>query len=251
MSRYTKTLPANEWDGWNTLDLLEKTYNLNNGDTLEFQIAVANLVGSSQPSEYTIEVLDENNEIVYTAKAPQLSASYEVPYEIGYYVTKCPTTAPDSYEFDWSPAVIEVESTETSYSGYTTPTIDSDLKYVVAATSQSQHQCILKDSVVITKDDCGTLTDISEEQNASSNNQSSYVIYPNPTNGVLNIQTVSGVSFNEVQVYNLLGELVMSSKSDSWLIEKSLNIEHLNDAVYMIKVNTNTGTTVDQFIKRN
>jgi len=43
----------------------------------------------------------------------------------------------------------------------------------------------------------------------------------------------------------------MSSKPDSWLIEKSLNIEHLNDAVYMIKVNTNTGTTVDQFIKRN
>lgn len=78
------------------------------------------------------------------------------------------------------------------------------------------------------------------------NGDTSYEIYPNPTNG--NIM-VKGDNINKVEVYNLCGQKVMSVKANS----NNVNVEMsaLTTGVYMVKVIDNDGNaTVNKVVKR-
>ena len=76
-------------------------------------------------------------------------------------------------------------------------------------------------------------------------NSSSHEIYPNPTNG--NIM-VSGANINQVEVYNLCGQKVLSVNG-----EQNVNVDMstLESGVYMVKVIDNNGNaTVNKVVKR-
>jgi hypothetical protein len=76
-------------------------------------------------------------------------------------------------------------------------------------------------------------------------NNSSYEIYPNPTNGSI---TVSGANINMVEVYNLCGQKVVSVNGTQ---NVNVDMSALESGVYMVKVIENNGnSTVNKVVKR-
>ncbi len=66
-------------------------------------------------------------------------------------------------------------------------------------------------------------------------------IYPNPAQNILNIASANEVE--NVDIYNMLGQKVMSSQS------AQVNISNLSDGMYIVNVRTNVGTVTSKFVK--
>ena len=72
-------------------------------------------------------------------------------------------------------------------------------------------------------------------------------IFPNPSNGVLNIKASQNIS--SVNIYNMIGNLVMVKSIAN--NQSILNIESLTNGVYFIEFNLNNGSTLNsKIIKR-
>ena len=67
-------------------------------------------------------------------------------------------------------------------------------------------------------------------------------VYPNPTNGILNINTTSTIK--TIEVYNVLGTKVKTTKLPS------VNLSGLSNGFYLVKVNTETRSVTKRIIKR-
>ena len=74
--------------------------------------------------------------------------------------------------------------------------------------------------------------------------ESSIKIYPNPTNGRLNINLSSESTLENIKIYNLLGEMVMESK------KQNLNINKLAAGVYLLEIKTTEGLLTKKVIKQ-
>ena len=76
-------------------------------------------------------------------------------------------------------------------------------------------------------------------------NTNSYEIYPNPTNGNI---VVKGSNINEVEVYNLCGQKVLTVNGSQ---NVNVNMSSLTSGVYMVKIVDNNGNaTVNKVVKR-
>ena len=71
--------------------------------------------------------------------------------------------------------------------------------------------------------------------------EQSLKIYPNPTTGVLNIQ---GEGMTSVEVYNTVGQRVMTQVADSKGIQ--LNTENLNNGIYFLRIKANDGNVLNR-----
>ncbi|WP_439132205.1 FG-GAP-like repeat-containing protein [Polaribacter sp.] len=69
-------------------------------------------------------------------------------------------------------------------------------------------------------------------------------LYPNPAEATLSISVFNNLEFINVEIFNLQGKKVISSKS------KSVSIESLSSGVYLAKVLTNNGISNQKFIKQ-
>jgi hypothetical protein len=69
--------------------------------------------------------------------------------------------------------------------------------------------------------------------------------YPNPTNNILNIDISEQLIITEIKMYNLLGKIVYQKKKGV----KSINLNNLNNGVYLIKIITDKGMTLKRIIK--
>lgn len=72
-----------------------------------------------------------------------------------------------------------------------------------------------------------------------------FTFYPNPTNGVIQLKYNSLI--NEVTVSNLLGQILVSKKTDSNQVE--IDLSSLPNAIYIIRVNSENGSKVVKVIK--
>ncbi|MCG2611992.1 T9SS type A sorting domain-containing protein [Flavobacterium sp. SM15] len=68
-------------------------------------------------------------------------------------------------------------------------------------------------------------------------------VYPNPTNGVLNI--VSNVSINSIEIYNHLGQLMLSDKNTS-----RIDVSSLSQGVYLMTLKDVSGATHTKMITK-
>lgn len=68
-------------------------------------------------------------------------------------------------------------------------------------------------------------------------------LYPNPTRDILNIQFSNSIELEEVQIFNTLGQLVLTKN------KASFSIAILSKGVYAIKVKTSEGVIHKNFIK--
>ncbi|MBQ6156726.1 MAG: choice-of-anchor J domain-containing protein [Bacteroidales bacterium] len=69
------------------------------------------------------------------------------------------------------------------------------------------------------------------------------VIYPNPANNVLNINSTSNI--NRVEVYNMMGQMVGMYEAND--VNTQINTTSFANGVYMVKINTENGTSTKKF----
>jgi hypothetical protein len=69
------------------------------------------------------------------------------------------------------------------------------------------------------------------------------VIFPNPANNVLNINSTANI--NGVEVYNMMGQLVGSYSAND--VNTQINTSRFANGVYTVKVTTENGTTTQKF----
>lgn len=66
--------------------------------------------------------------------------------------------------------------------------------------------------------------------------QDLFRVYPNPTNGLLNVRINNYVGKVNIQVIDINGRIVSEYKNEDFNIEKSLNLNNLQTGMYVIKV---------------
>lgn len=67
-------------------------------------------------------------------------------------------------------------------------------------------------------------------------NQDMFRVYPNPTNGFLNVRINNYVGKVNIQVIDINGRVVSEYKNEEFNIEKSLNLNNLQTGMYVLKV---------------
>lgn len=68
------------------------------------------------------------------------------------------------------------------------------------------------------------------------NNTNLFSLYPNPTNGLLNIQ--SKTSIDEITIFNNLGQLLLASEN-----KNQIDISTLSEGIYFVKIKDENGQT--------
>ncbi len=81
---------------------------------------------------------------------------------------------------------------------------------------------------------CGAPTNFEET------NLSDFKIFPNPSDGRVNIQVENFLSKGQIFVHNTLGQEVLNSSINSPSLD--LDLSHLNKGIYLISMNLNGGT---------
>lgn len=81
-----------------------------------------------------------------------------------------------------------------------------------------------------------------KELDAFSN--SSFLIFPNPTNETINVKVDDNVMIKKMEVINQLGQVVIEKN-----LTTSVNVSHLADGIYIVKLSTNKGAMTSKFIK--
>jgi large repetitive protein len=96
----------------------------------------------------------------------------------------------------------------------------------------------------------GVLTGINSQL---TNGNSQLKIYPNPSNGMVNIEwsVVSGqLSEVRISIINELGQMVYENKITqvNGINKQQLNLENLSSGIYTLRLQTNTGSTVKKLV---
>lgn len=75
---------------------------------------------------------------------------------------------------------------------------------------------------------------------------SKFILYPNPTNTMLHIQNIENQRITYLEIFGMLGQLVMAFPSDT----ATLDISQLQGGSYFLKVYTEKGSSYARFIKK-
>lgn len=71
-----------------------------------------------------------------------------------------------------------------------------------------------------------------------------FILYPNPSNNVLNIQNINNMSISSIEIYNITGQLIMAILHST----NQIDISSLVSGTYFIKLNSNEGSAHLKFI---
>ncbi|HLT50218.1 MAG TPA: T9SS type A sorting domain-containing protein, partial [Aequorivita sp.] len=96
---------------------------------------------------------------------------------------------------------------------------------------------------VITNEYITTIEEQLETPDFEFNNE--FVLYPNPSKNILNIQKKSTTEISSVEIYNLLGQVVIAIPSKTEMID----VSSLKAGTYFVKLNSNKGKSYSKFIK--
>lgn len=118
---------------------------------------------------------------------------------------------------------------------------------VVGATNQSFTPTVNGDyAVIVTVGSCSDTSACSNVITGIENTSiATFSLYPNPTNGWITIQTGS-VTNSTIEVFNAVGQLVMTEKANSSVITLQLPEEN---GIYLIRVTVNSSSYTQKVIK--
>lgn len=92
------------------------------------------------------------------------------------------------------------------------------------------------------------VTEFVSTLNVENNSLSEFVIYPNPTNDVLNILNKENSIITKVNVIDLLGKTIFTSNYD--VSNVTVDLSSLNSGIYFVEVYSNELKTVQKVIKK-
>lgn len=79
-------------------------------------------------------------------------------------------------------------------------------------------------------------------------NGADWIIYPNPTTGVVKLENLPWHKINEIKLYDSQGRTI---RFDTYLLrETGLNISHLVDGIYYLALVTNEATEIRKIVKK-
>ena len=78
--------------------------------------------------------------------------------------------------------------------------------------------------------------------------ENDFVIYPNPVNDRLYIETQTLTQ--TIEIYDVYGRIQNLSNSATQQLSNSINVDNLNSGVYFVKVVTEKGEVVKRFVKK-
>jgi len=73
----------------------------------------------------------------------------------------------------------------------------------------------------------------------------SIAISPNPTKNYVTISSTSNLQINKVEIYNLIGALVLEQINTN-----TIDLTNLNQGVYLAKIYSNAGTVTKKLAKQ-
>lgn len=76
------------------------------------------------------------------------------------------------------------------------------------------------------------------------NTFNNFIVYPNPSNGVINIKSTEKI--NAINIYNVAGIKVYAQQFNERQL--SVNIKYLSKGLYLVKVHTNKGVGIEKII---
>jgi extracellular elastinolytic metalloproteinase len=80
-------------------------------------------------------------------------------------------------------------------------------------------------------------------------NQELFRVYPNPTNGFLNIRINNYVGKANIQIIDINGRIVEEFSNEDFNVEKSLNLNNLQSGIYVLKVSGDEMNFTQKIIK--
>lgn len=120
----------------------------------------------------------------------------------------------------------------------------SDSSHISGATNQSftatadgDYAVIVTDGACIDTSACTTIMGLGLNQNSDNKT----VVFPNPTNANLTIQTAEKIEM--ISIYNTAGKLVQSE------IKNTFSVENLQAGIYFLKIQTEAGIATSRFAK--
>lgn len=84
---------------------------------------------------------------------------------------------------------------------------------------------------------------------APSFNAAQLSVYPNPTNGIVNLKFGQATNISSVSVYSVSGRLVHSQSWNNVSDSYEMNLQNLSEGIYMVKVDTPQGSITKKLIK--
>ncbi len=75
-----------------------------------------------------------------------------------------------------------------------------------------------------------------------------FKVYPNPTNGLLNIRINNFTGKASINVIDINGRTVYSNVNNDFNVESSINLNNLSSGMYIIKVTADTTTYTEKVI---
>lgn len=72
-----------------------------------------------------------------------------------------------------------------------------------------------------------------------------FTLYPNPVKDVLNLQSKDNTAINSIEIYNILGQVVLAVPNAI----STVDVSNLQSGNYFVKVNTDLGVSNTKFIK--
>lgn len=141
--------------------------------------------------------------------------------------------------------ITEISSNSTNYNDQTANVSQNNYEYYVAV---EVNACNIDSSKSSKKNN---LTEIKSNRQKLGNSLSlndfdlknKINIYPNPSSNVLNIEINNGLNYLKSEVYNLFGQLILTTD------KKSMSIEKLSQSTYFLKIFTENGIVIKRFIK--
>jgi hypothetical protein len=131
---------------------------------------------------------------------------------------------------------------------YNTPDLDfanyvqktSDNGYIICGKS-GQNYAYGNIFIIKTDNNGNTLVDIQEEKDKNS-----FKIYPNPTNGIINIDFLNR-SIKKIIIYNITGKQM--SELTGLQLNKQINLSSLEKGIYIISIQTENEIFTEKIIK--
>jgi hypothetical protein len=216
---------------------------------------------------YDMNTVAEGDEVALTGEVVEYYGLTQLTNISSFEILSSGNTLPeatvvstaDANMEDYESVLVKVENaectdadTESNYGMWTVNDgsgallIDDDL-YAFAPTATTNYHVTgvgfysYSDSKILPR----SAEDIEEAVSVSEITATAVRLYPNPANDVLFISSDSDV--NRVEVYNLLGQNVMSTNIDSKQTE--LNVSDLDAGMYLIKVYDENGAQTHRFLK--
>jgi len=109
------------------------------------------------------------------------------------------------------------------------------------ATTNGDFACEITKGCTVDTTLCTNISGLGIENNTVS---SELLIYPNPTNGELNIK-ISGLNIIETKIVDITGKVVFTTN----LINNSIDVSSLTNGIYFLQVQTKEGLLTQKFIK--